>query len=115
MLDTQRNVGAYQDRGKPTIASLFPDATLTGNDLRQEVPGWFRGYDVANFPGLTSSMFIGKDKLRRQDIMAMYQAPQGPAPAAPTVKAPTPYGQNAFGAAFAPMTFGSMLGRQPAL
>ena len=114
MLQTSHN-------GRMTIADLFPDAGLQGRDLRTKAPGWFRGYDVADFPGLTADMFLGrgKDRMKRQDIMAMYNPTQAtPTPETPAAQTPATYQRptpnNVF-AQYQPLTFSTMLARQPTL
>lgn len=87
-----------------------------------KVPGWFSGYDIADFPGLTmeSLMMRGPDRMKRKDIMAMYSPAQTGQPPVqtPAMQAPyqAPTRNNVFNAGTGtPMTLSSMLSRQPTL
>ena len=116
MLDPVATIGNQRGIGRQSIqpermGGMKPDAS-------GKMQGWFdrQGYQIGDFGDMTMEDLMA---MKRGDIRKLWKnRPMTPGatpamPASPMVQQPIVHGDNVFGAANGPTTFGSMLSRQP--
>lgn len=119
MLDPVATIGSQSRQG---MGRQPMNITRMGGkrDETGKMQGWFdrQGYQLGDFGGMTMEDLMA---MKRGDIRKLWKnRPMTPTPganpalpASPMVQQPIVHGNNVFGAANGPTTFGSMLSRQP--